>query len=674
MTAHPEQEKSYDTPEPGLLRRHWQIVAILAASAILRALLVIEVANGPCWRQYEWEDSDMNFFHRGASRIASGDLLLDAPFHPSHNWHAMFGTRQQWQNWYGGKRYYQEPGYYYIAAAFYAVFSDGPSAVKVFQLIAGLGTILLCYVVSLRWLGKPAAIVTAVILALCGPLYFYDILLLRASLLTFTTALFLFAATEAFRRDNWKWWLGTGLILGFAFLLKSTFLLLLPAVFLIILWTGRRDLRKSAATAGLMTGTFLILLLPLFVRNALVGAPILSFSSVGSATFVLGNGPESSGDGLVIPDEMGRIMEKTGGAFWPVVRETYASHDSFAHVVTLWFAKTFYFFRNFETPNNASFYAFRQCSVVLGITFIGFWLLTPLMTIGVCATLRKDRGTRPLLLLATILILLAPTVFFFFVSRYRAPAAVPFAIFGGCGAVFFLEKLRARKYAAIAIIAAIAVGAGFFFNAWTPRFPGIRSSDYGARAVFHMNRRSYDAAAAELQRGVSDFPADPALNRMLGESLIRAKRFKEAHSAMKAAIEHRPDDPQLHRYLALSQMALGLDKEAIEELGFVLRANPQDGEARLARANLLSDSRRYDEAAGDLEVLVKQQENPRLMAKLIECRVRSGALAPARDLLRKHPEARPLLPPDIFEQLNWLEPFFEPHHATVLHLVAVRRT
>ena len=563
-----------------LLRKHRELAVILVASAILRVLLVAETAGGPCWRQYEWEDSDMNFFHRGATQIASGDLLLDRPFHPYHNWHAMFGTREEWREWYGGTRYYQEPGYYYLVAAFHAAFPDGPGALKIFQLAAGLATIFLVYVTSLRLFGTKAAVVAASLLALCGPLYFYDILLLRATMLAFFTALFSFVACEALRRDTRRWWAATGAVLGLFFLLKSSSILMLPAALAVMLYYGRRDLKKTAVSAGLLAGVFVLVLVPLFARNAAVGAPVLSFSSVGSATFVLGNGPESSGDGLVIPEKMGEIMRKTGGAFWPVVRETCATHDSFSGVVYLWFAKAYYFFRNFEAPNNASFYSFRQCSRVLSFMFVGFWLLTPLMAIGVYAAFRNRPGPQAWLLVGIIASLLAPCVFFFFVSRYRLPAAVPFAIFGGCGAAALIDRFKAREYMAALVLVSIAIPTGILFNAWAPRFPGVRNSDYGARAIFYANRRNYNAAADELRRGLAQYPADKALNSMLVEMLMKAGRFPEAGDAMLEALGHNPDDAKMHRELAFLYVTeLRQPEKAIPHIERTLLLDPQQPDA-----------------------------------------------------------------------------------------------
>jgi 4-amino-4-deoxy-L-arabinose transferase-like glycosyltransferase len=589
MNTAPDNKQLTAVPSRGLLHTHREILVILAISAILRILLTVETVGGPCWRQYEWKDSDMNFFHSGAVQIASGDILLDRPFHPYHNWHAMFGSREEWRQWYGGKRYYQEPGYYYLAAIFHATFPDGPSALKTFQLLAGLATIFLVYLTAFKLFGKLPAVIAAALLALCGPLYFYDILLLRATMLTFTTALFLFVAAEAFRKKSLRWWFTTGAVLGLLFLLKSTALLLLLATLVIILYFGRRTPGKAAASAGATLGIFVLLLVPLFARNAAVGAPVLSFSSVGSATFVLGNGPKSSGDGLVIPDEMDEIMRKTNGAFWPVVREICATHDSFANVAGLWFAKAYYFFRNHETPNNASFYSFRQCSWVLVFTFVGFWLLTPLMAIGAYAAFKTRPGPQNWLLAAIILSLLAPAVFFFFVSRYRLPAVVPFAIFGGLGVTHILDIIKGKHYIMVGILAVAAVVTGVFFNAWGPQFPGVRNSDYGARAIFYFNRENYDSAAAELKRGLKDYPKDKALNSMLEETLSRM-RYEEEEKEMLKALENNPGDAKLHRELALFYVTkLRQPEKAIPHIEKTLRLDPDQPDADKFREAL----RRY---------------------------------------------------------------------------------
>ena len=625
---------------------------ILIVSAILRILLAAELAGTPAWRQYEWQDSDMNFFHTGASQIASGDILLDRPFHPYHNWHAAFGTPEEWRKWYGNKRYYQDPGYYYLAAVFHAVFADGPSAMKIFQLLIGLATIWLAYFTALRMFGKTPAVITAALLALCGPLYFYDILLLRATMLTFSTALFIFVSCEAFRRDTKKLWVATGAALGFAFLLKSTALLYLLLTLAIILWFGRKVIKTAFVKSAIVTGVFLAVLLPLFIRNASVGAPVFSFSSVGPATFILGNGPESDGDGLTIPKETREIMRETNGEFWPVVFKTYKSHGSFLNVVGLWFKKAYYFFRNFETPNNASFYMFRNHSIILTITFVGFWLLTPLMFIGIYFAIERVKDRRLWLVAGTIDCLLIPTMFFFFVSRYRLPAAVPFAIFGGLALSVLYEKIRQKNFSSVAIAAVIGIAIGVFFNIFPPRHPGIRASDYGARAIYHLNRKNYDSAAAELKDGLEAFPGDVALSRTLGESLIRLKKFSEAENAMTKALEHHSGDVSLRRFRALSLMALNRDKEAVKDFSEVLKIEPDDQRSRIAVSNLLVGLKRYDEAAKQMEILASQNPDVKIIARLVECHVMAGNLSRARAILERYPGAVPHLPPHIVNQLR----------------------
>jgi hypothetical protein len=321
----------------------------------------------------------------------------------------------------------------------------------------------------------------------------------------------------------------------------------------------------------------------------------------------------------VIPDEMGEIMRKTDGAFWPVVRETYATHDSFVDIAGLWFSKAYYFFRNFETPNNASFYAYKQCSHILTIMIVGFWLLTPLMAIGVYATFKREAGARTWILIAVIVSLLIPTIFFFFVSRYRLPAVVPFAILGGCGLTYVFEKLKTKDFKVTGILLVAVVTVGIFFNAWGPKFPGVRSSDYGARAIYYFNRRDFKAAAIELERGVKDYPNDPALNG----------------------------------YLALAYMAVSRDEEAIERMSLILERDPRNPVWRLRRANLLYEKGRFSEAARDLQaVAAESSPDNKLLARLAECYARSGEAARARMILRTNPGIVRFLSPEVLQLIR----------------------
>jgi tetratricopeptide (TPR) repeat protein len=239
------------------------------------------------------------------------------------------------------------------------------------------------------------------------------------------------------------------------------------------------------------------------------------------------------------------------------------------------------------------------------------------MAAGLYAVFRK-RSSSAFILAGSIVALLIPNVFFFHVSRYRLPAAVPFAILAGCGISFMVERARARRYGPVATVILVAVAAGVFFNVWSPRFPGIRSSDYGAQALFYMNRREYAKACSVLEQALRRYPGDVAL----------------------------------HRSLAVAFIGLGRDEDAIGELNTVLETDEGDYRSRLARANLLYLAGRYANAACDLEVLLRENANDGLLAKLVECHARAGAIERAKEILENNPGISSLMPPDVLRLIE----------------------
>jgi tetratricopeptide (TPR) repeat protein len=85
----------------------------------------------------------------------------------------------------------------------------------------------------------------------------------------------------------------------------------------------------------------------------------------------------------------------------------------------------------------------------------------------------------------------------------------------------------------------------------------------------------------------ANFPAGPAL---VGDFYAESRKWDDALVQYRAGIQASADKVAYHRRIEIALEALGRRKEALSELAEILKTNPMDPDARLARAALWRDS------------------------------------------------------------------------------------
>ncbi|MHC4608277.1 MAG: glycosyltransferase family 39 protein, partial [Planctomycetota bacterium] len=236
---------------------------IVGLSILQRVVAFAELSDSPCFHQHKWKHSDMNFFHSWAQEIARGDLLTDQDLHPQHGWHQRCAheyfrehpeelaalkeagkiptadpdklrwdheeqfdalSAEMWNRWYGGRQFQQEPLYAYVMALFYGIFGAEMGLIVILQLIAGVLTNVLIYLIARRHFGDVAAVLAALMALLFGPFLMYEMVLLRTSFITFLGLLLIWTTERAMDKGTWRSWLLAGVVSGIAVLLKMIFI------------------------------------------------------------------------------------------------------------------------------------------------------------------------------------------------------------------------------------------------------------------------------------------------------------------------------------------------------------------------------------------------------------------------------------------------------------------
>lgn len=483
-------------------RRLWVIGSLLALWAIIRIAQFDTVANGPLYGMYAWNESDNAFFDEWARALAAGDWLNRQPLHPYHGWHrdiadyyfqqhpeklnailAAHPNRDStfsagkvlWNEWYGGNTYHQEPMYAYLLAFLYWLTGTGVYWMMLMQALLGIGSGYLLWDIARRHFGHTAALLTGLLYLFCGIILFQEALILRSTWSVFFTLLAVWTLDRALERGTRTAFLLHGAVMGLAFLLQSAFLLFLPGALLLYYWKSRRFSAAFAQNAGMLLLGFVLVVLPLPLRNMAVGAPLFSSSSVGAITFVAANVHDTQAVSNWIPDteQCAEIMGRTGGRFGAAALAALQTHPSAGSYLGLLWTKFQRVLNGTEWPNNENYYFYKTLAPALQVAFLDFFWIAWAAAAGILFALFY-RKKYPALYLA-MLVQLAILLGFYVLGRFRVPLValcLPFAAYA------LLECLRFAQSSLKASLAKIAVAAlCFYWIAWKNYRPAVSMLD-----------------------------------------------------------------------------------------------------------------------------------------------------------------------------------------------------
>ena len=285
------------------------LVALAIAGALIRIEATREISGTPLSQMDRWAQTDMHYFDAWARQIAAGDWTSAQVPMPMHRWHREIAGRYLgahpdvnaslreavdpeaalWARWMQAPRFYQDPLYSYGVAAAYAAAGRRPAIVIALQLAAGVGTVALIALIATACFGEVTGWCAGVLAVLCGPLVFYEFLLLRDSLVAGAGLLLVWLVRRADANGRPVDYALFAAVAMAACLLKSTFVVVALAM-VVVLFVRRVQARapwRGAAAATLVATA--IVLTPLAVRNVAVGAPVFSLAASGPMTFVSAN-------------------------------------------------------------------------------------------------------------------------------------------------------------------------------------------------------------------------------------------------------------------------------------------------------------------------------------------------------------------------------------------------
>jgi tetratricopeptide (TPR) repeat protein len=607
--------------------------------------------------------------------------------------------------WLGRSVFYQDPLYPYFLGVLYATIGRHLAVVLVLQGFLGALNVPLLWAIATRLWGARAGRIAALLAALYAPFIFFDGLVLK----TFLEVLFLNAAVLA------TLWAGktvrsetaptsrvtslgllAGVLLGIGALARANYLLLAPILAAWVLWPGTRrgtavlgddgagrrgggpapvrrrrtspspPMPSQAAFAGaaaVVAGLFLVLL-PVLIRNRVIGHDWVLTTSQAGQNFYIGNNAGNA-RGVYQPpaflrpdpqheeeDFRREAQRRLGRTLKPSEVSAYWSREAWRFVGAhpgrffgLSMTRLGLLLHRHEIPDNEDFRFWARFSPWLRLNPVRWDLLGPLAVAGLALGWRQRR--RLWLLYALSGAYLFSVAVFFVFGRYRLPAVSLLLVFaaGAVDAGLAAWKGRDRRRLLVGG-AALLVGIALVHRPSREEESMMSPAMYTNLGSAYLAEGKVDEALAAQRAAVNLAPSSSETHYNLGIALYRAGHLDEAIAAFHRVTALNHDYAEAWSYLGNLLVEKDDMTGAVAAHRRALALQPGRGIHLLNLARILGQAGRDAEAAAVLDTLDAARdpqytpEGRVIRAMLLANGGRTAeAAAIAREFLRAHPDA-----------------------------------
>jgi 4-amino-4-deoxy-L-arabinose transferase-like glycosyltransferase len=506
--------------------------------------------------------------------------------------------------------FWQPPLYPTLLGALYAIFGHSLWAPRLLQAFLGAATAGMASVIAERlgghrWMG----LVAGILVALHGPLVFYDGELLATSVATFLATFAVWLCT--FPSPGWAIALLAGLAVGLGALAVAPVLLLAIPV----AWSLSKRSRRLGAIA--LAGCALAVVPVASVNRVRSGEWFLISANAG-VNFWIGNNSDIDRTIAIRPgNEWEELMDepRAHGATSAGAQDAYFIEKAIRGcaatpaICLLNFAyKGRLLLSAHEIPRNESLALARQSAPVLWILTaragsfeLPSALLVPLAIAGAVVVARR-RERLEWTVLASAIALGVPLIVFFVTGRYRAPLWPMGCVLAALGVVS-LGLGEQRKQALAPVIGATVA---FLIAVW-PVHLAVDGIDFEAEMHYALAgrraRQGDEAGAVDALRGaLSRRPSYLEAGFNLGLLLERRGHPDEAATAYREVLAHHPSDVATRLRLGGALLALGRRDEASALFQKLLSENPQNGMAAGGLARVRISEGALDDAQGLIRI------------------------------------------------------------------------
>jgi len=460
------------------------VVGIFVCALVVRLLYVLETKN---------------------SVLTHDHFFLDPHVHD------LLALRIATQSFWGDEAFFRAPLYPYFLGLLYSIFGHDYFIPRVVQAVIGSLSCILVFLIGKRIFAPVVALSAALAAGFYWVLIYYDGEFLIPVLSAFLNLLLLLLLVRSARlacagnvteshgmsRDladlrtcrsaelrisgpGGKSLFAAGLILGLSAIARPNILIFLPCVVLwLVVVFKDKGVKRIAFLSSLFVVGASMMILPVTMRNYVVGNDLVLISSQGGVNFFIGNNSKSDGktpcqpayvplfedylfkkkykDHVWVEDNIWRtskiVAENALGrdlrpseisSFWYGQAMKFITRRPWSFL-RLFLKKIYFLWNAYEIPSNDSIYAFMGNSRILKfLSYLHFGIVGPLSLLGMGLCLKEWR--KYLLLHLYLLGYGFSIVLFFANMRYRVPLLPVLLLFAAYAALWLVRNIVEKRY------------------------------------------------------------------------------------------------------------------------------------------------------------------------------------------------------------------------------------
>lgn len=592
----------------------WDVLwlgAIVLTAFVLRLIYVLQLQASPYFNLHVM---DPGYHHEWATAFAAGKPFWD-------------------------EVYFRAPLYPWFLGTIYWLFgSESGMTPRIVQAVLGSLSCGLLYLIGRRVFSRPVGVIAGFSAATYWVLLYFDAELLLPVLLVFLDLILLWLLLwTGDRRSPLAWGL-CGIALGISAIARPNILLLAPALVVWILVLHRPHWRRFwGYSACLFFGTILPIL-PITIRNYIVGGELVLIASQGGVNFYIGNNPHSNGRSAIIQGDPGawracyaaqlaRAEKAEGRPLTASEVSRWYFHQALrfmgrepVRAGRLLLAKLGYFWSHWEVSNNQDMrFIAAHFTPVARYLPLGFWIVGPLGVLGLLLSLRRAKELFPLW--GFVLIYMLSVVLFFVTARFRVPVVVVLILLGSYAVCWCASALRARRWGSLSFATLVLIIMGLVAARTPPNVDLLMIQEHRETGIALACQDRFEEAEQVLSEYVKraeatnwTLAAEPLYH--LGRVRIEQGKVAEAVRPLEQALEIQSYFPDARRLLGFTLAALGRFEESVAQYERIVRHEPEDAAARANLAGGLARLGRMEEATA--EMLRAIEIEPRHTRSLIE--------------------------------------------------------
>lgn len=566
------------------------VALVLLAAAVIRIVYLLQYrAHAP---YYSAVMSDSIYYDSWAWRVASGEG-------------------------YGPQPFYMAPLYPYVLALVYRAVGHSFGIAYAFQAALGLVNLLLVYLLGRRLFGHASGLIAALLLMVYAPLAYLESKVLTETLAVTLNLASMLLLVNALSRPSTARFAAAGMVLGLSAVCRPVALITIAFVFVWLALDRRRRAIGFGRFAALALGIMLAVL-PVTVRNYVVGHDFALISTNGGIVFAQGNNPGSDGVFSALPGFTGSIVTQQeeemslagkalghpvkpseSSAFWFRAAMKFIREDSgsFAKLIL---RKAVWSLHSREADCSYNVYLEERLVPALKVWFVPFWALAGLALFGFVGRRRETVPREAGILGVYILSIFASLVVFTVNSRFRVPAVPVLALFAGFGLVRAAQMIREQRVHALVVLAACVSPFGLISLV---RYPIARITPPALANLgsSYLTLGDAENAVPVLKEALAEDPGYASSHSTLGSALVLTGDLDGAISHYRQALRITQGDASVRVNLGRALALRGHIREAVAQLQNAVRLDPDSAEAHAGLACVLQRLGRADEASREAQ-------------------------------------------------------------------------